>query len=93
MTFEEAKAFKQTLNENYESALKIFKEEFDQFKSAMGLIPDHIRETPRYQEVYKELNRTMDACKTFGKWYVKQFKKEIQKEQRELVKSRYKRAN
>lgn len=92
MNFEEAKAFQQKLSEILEAATKTMKKEFDQYKGAMGLIPDHIRETPRYQEVKKEFDRAFAALRNFNGWMNKQFKKEIKKDQRELVKSRYKKA-
>jgi ABC-type branched-subunit amino acid transport system ATPase component len=89
MTYEEAKAFQNQLNEKLDDVTKIFKEKFDQHKGAMGIVPDHIRETPEYQTIKKEIDRSFQALRNFNQWYVKQFKKEILADR----KNRYKRAN
>lgn len=91
MNYEEAKAFKQKLNEILDAANTEIRK-FNKYANDMGLVPDHIRETPEYQEVKKEFNRAFAALRTFNGWMNKQFKKEIKKDQRELVKSRYKKA-
>jgi hypothetical protein len=93
MNFEEAKLFKQTLNEKVDVAGAILKEFEKLGRSPLGGISDQIRELPECQIALKEFDRAFAALRTFNQWMNKQFKKEIQKEQRELVKSRYKRAN
>jgi hypothetical protein len=92
MTYEEAKQLRDQIENNVELHTNNLKK-FDQYRNNMGLIPDHIRESDEYKTLKQAFDEAFSQLRNFNKWYVKQFKKEIQKEQRELVKSRYKRAN
>lgn len=88
MTFEEAKVISKQLNDKVDADSKALKQ-FDQYRNSMGLVPDHIRETPEYQTLKNEFNKSFAQLRNFNGWYVKQFKKELAAERR----NRFKRAN
>jgi hypothetical protein len=92
MTFEEAKAFQKQLSEKVDTDTAILKE-FDKLgTNQFGYANDQVRELPEYQAANNELNKSFATLRNFNGWMNKQFKKEIKKAQRELVKSRYKKA-
>jgi hypothetical protein len=74
MTYEEAKAHKLILekkNNTDSSALQFFE------RNAMGLIPDHVRETPEWKSAKKAFDSSFAELRNFNGWFVKMFKKEI----------------
>lgn len=81
MTYEEAKACKQVLenkNNNDSDNLK----KFDEYRNTIGIVPDHIREIPEYQALKKTFDQSFAELRNFNGWYVKTFKKEIQADRR-----------
>jgi hypothetical protein len=61
---------------------------FNKYRIAMGIVPDHIRETPEYQTAKKAVDKNFAELRNFNQWFVKTFKKEIQADRR----NRYKKA-
>jgi hypothetical protein len=88
MTYQEAKLYRDTMEERHKIDSDKLKE-FDKYRIAMGIVPDHIRETPEYQILKKAVDKNFAELRNFNGWYVKTFKKEIQADR----KNRYKRAN
>lgn len=72
MTYEEAKAHKQKLNEEVDRYSKILNS-FE--KGNIGLTPDHIKESPEYKEADKAFKIAFSNLRDFNAWYVKEFMK------------------
>jgi hypothetical protein len=88
MNYQEAKLYRDEMEKRHKIDSDKLKE-FDQYRIAMGIVPDHIRETPEYQILKKAVDKNFAELRNFNGWYVKTFKKEIQADR----KNRYKRAN
>lgn len=77
MTYEEAKEKKIQINEEYDIA----SENIRQFeRNAMGLIPDHIRESEEYKDADYQERLAFAKLRKFNEWFLKNFKKEYMKE-------------
>jgi len=73
MTYEEARAYKQELedqNKTYSDILNSFE------KYPNGLTPDHIRSSPEWKEARKASENAFSELRDFNAWFVKTFKKE-----------------
>lgn len=80
MLYEEAKKQRETIN----TSLEEYEKEINKYeKGYMGLPSEQVRMSTEYRELAKKLNSKMLELQNFNKWFVKTFKKEIQKEQRE----------
>jgi hypothetical protein len=88
MNYQEAKLYRDEMEKRHKIDSDKLKE-FDQYRIAMGIVPDHIRETPEYQILKKAVDKNFAELRIFNGWYVKAFKKEIQADR----KNRYARAN
>jgi hypothetical protein len=88
MNYQEAKLYRDEMEKRHKIDSDNLKT-FDKYKISMGIVPDHIRETPEYQIVSKAVDKNFAELRNFNKWYVKTFKKEIQADR----KNRYARAN
>jgi hypothetical protein len=88
MNYQEAKLYRDEMEKRHKIDSDKLKE-FDQYRIAMGIVPDHIRETPEYQMLKKAVDKNFAELRNFNGWYVKTFKKEILADRR----NRYKRAN
>jgi predicted RNA-binding protein with RPS1 domain len=86
MTYEEAKAYKQQLEEVNKVKSKVLNS-FE--KNDMGFSPDHIRALPEYKKAEKEYDKSFSELRNFNSWFTKMFKKEYAADR----KNRYKRAN
>lgn len=72
MNLEEANAHKKELekiNRKHSEALQQFK------TNSMGLVPDHIRATPEYQQAKQDFDRSFAELRNFNAWFVKEFRK------------------
>lgn len=82
MNYEEAKAYKATLeaiNNAASDALKAF----DSYgKSSMGMTPDHVKAMPEYQEAKKAFDVSFQRLRNFNGQFTKVFKKEIAAERK-----------
>lgn len=82
MNYEDAKAYKATLeaiNNAASDALKAF----DSFgKSAMGMTPDHVKAMPEWQEAKKAFDVSFQRLRNFNGQFTKVFKKEIAAERK-----------
>jgi hypothetical protein len=87
MNYEEAKAFREEMEARHKIDLNNLKT-FNKYRIAMGIVPDHIRETPEYQTAKKAVDKNFAELRNFNQWFVKTFKKEIQADRR----NRYKKA-
>lgn len=87
MNYEEAKAYRDEMEKRHKIDSDNIKQ-FDQFKIIMGIVPDHIRETPEYQAAKKAVDKNFTELRNFNGWFVKTFKKEILADR----KNRYKKA-
>jgi hypothetical protein len=87
MNYEEAKAYRDAMEERHKID-SIAMKEFDKHQIAMGLIPDHIRETPEYQAVKKAVDKNFSELRNFNGWFVKTFKKEIQADRKNRYKNK-----
>ena len=75
MMYEEAKEYKQLLEDKNKAdgkALKVF----DQYRNAMGIVPDHIRELPEYKKAKESCDKSFSKLREFNAFFVKNFKKE-----------------
>jgi hypothetical protein len=87
MTYEEAKAYKQQLDEKS----KIDSDLLNSFeKNSMGMTPDHIRETTEWKKAKQSSEKSFSELKNFNSWFMKNFKKEYAADRR---KNRFKKAN
>lgn len=77
MTYEEAKEYKQKINEEYDNASENIRK-FE--RNDMGLIPDHIRESQEYQDADYQERVLFAELRRFNSWFLKNFKKEYMKE-------------
>lgn len=86
VNYEEAKLYKKELEEkNDEDSRKL--REFDKLgESALGLVPDHVKEMPEWRSAKVEFDKSFAKLREFNGWFVKTFKKEIAADR----KSRYK---
>jgi hypothetical protein len=87
MNYEEAKAYREEMEARHKIDLNNLKT-FNKYRIAMGIVPDHIRETPEYQTAKKAVDKNFAELRNFNQWFVKTFKKEIQADRR----NRYKKA-
>lgn len=87
MNYEEAKAYRDEMEKRHKIDSDNIKQ-FDQYKITMGIVPDHIRETPEYQAAKKAVDKNFTELRNFNGWFVKTFKKEILADR----KNRYKKA-
>ena len=85
MTYQEAKAYRESMEERHKIDTDNLKE-FEQFKNQIGLIPDHIRETPEYKTVKTACDKNFAELRNFNGWFVKTFKKEIAADRRNKYK-------
>lgn len=85
MNYEEAKSYRDEMEKRHKIDLDKIKE-FDKYKIAMGIVPDHIRETPEYQIAKKAVDNNFAELRNFNQWFVKTFKKEIQADRRNRYK-------
>jgi hypothetical protein len=79
MTFEEAKSYKQKLeeiNNRHSAHLNTFE------RNALGMTPDHIRATSEWKQAKFEFDQSFTELRKFNAHYVKKFKKEIQADRR-----------
>lgn len=81
MTYLEAKEMKSKLQEKYDATSKEL-EKFNKYRISMGIVPDHIRETPEYQKAAKEYDLAFAEIRNFNGWFVKAFKKEYAADRR-----------
>jgi hypothetical protein len=72
MNYEEAKAYRDAMEERHQIDTDNLKK-FNKYKIAMGLIPDHIRETPEYQTAKKAVDKNFAELRNFNEWFVKTF--------------------
>ncbi|PGT89852.1 hypothetical protein [Bacillus thuringiensis] len=73
MTYEEAKAHNRKLDEEYDNASKNIRK-FE--RNAMGLTPDHVRETQEWKDADKRERLAFANLRKFNAWFLKEFKKE-----------------
>ena len=72
MTREEAEIRKKELNAECDEASATL-QKFE--SNAMGLVPDHVRETQEYQDANKKFKVVFAKLREFNAWYVKEFRK------------------
>ncbi|MFV1457488.1 hypothetical protein [Bacillus mycoides] len=73
MTYEEAKEQNRKANEEYDEVAKNLSK-FE--RNAIGLVPNHVRETPEYREAYKQERAAFARLRKSNDWFLKNFKKE-----------------
>ena len=84
MDFEQAKEQKKSLNEKCDflsAKLNDIAKKYPS-KHGMGLISEEGRLSTEYREAKEGFNKAFKELQNFNKWYVKNFKKEIQNERR-----------
>lgn len=86
MTYEEAKKYRQQMEERHKVDSDVLKE-FDKYGTgAMGLTPDHVREMPEWKKAKQACDRNFAELRRFNGLFVKTFKKEIREERRNQFK-------
>jgi len=77
MTYEEARAYKQELEERVKTDDDILNS-FESYPN--GLTPDHIRVLPEWQEANKAGKKSFEELRNFNAWFIKTYKKEYANE-------------
>jgi hypothetical protein len=77
MDYQEAKEYRANMEKRHKVDSDKIKE-FDKYRITMGIVPDHIRETPEYQTAKNAVDKNFAELRNFNTRFVKQFKKEIQ---------------
>lgn len=85
MNYEEAKAFKQNLEEKNNNDSDNLKAISKQEKTTMGLTPDHIMVLPEWKIAKNAFERSFAELRNFNGWFVKNFKKEYAAEKRNRI--------
>ena len=76
MTYQEAKTYKQILENKNNHDSKIL-QEFDKYgKSNMGLTPESVKIMPEFQQAKEEFNKSFNDLRNFNTMFIKTFKKE-----------------
>jgi len=76
MTYEEAKKYKQELEEINKTNSDKLKFE----KTIMGLTPEHIRTLPEWKEAKNAYDNSFAELRKFNNWFIKTFKEEYAEE-------------
>lgn len=93
MTYEEAKAYKQKLDEKYDADSDKLKAFEKQGKSSMGLMPDHIRALPEWRNAKKACDNSFAELRDFNGWFFKTFKKEYATDRKNLRRNKNENSN
>ena len=81
MNYEEAKTYRNEMEARHKIDTITIKA-FDKYRNNIGIVPDHIRETPEYQNASQACDRNFAELRNFNGWFVKTFKKEIRADRR-----------
>ncbi|MCR8994607.1 hypothetical protein [Brevibacillus laterosporus] len=82
MTYEEAKAYKQKLEEKNKDDSAKLKAFGKHSKSAMNLTPDHVKVMPEWEKARRAFDHSFTELRNFNAWFVKTFKKEYVNDRR-----------
>ncbi|GMX64419.1 hypothetical protein Elgi_36880 [Paenibacillus elgii] len=82
MNYEEAKAYREKLEEKNKDDSNALKEFNKHYKSAMGLTPDHVKALPEWKLAKKVCDASFTELRNFNEWFVKTFKKEYAADRR-----------
>ena len=77
MTYEEAKAIRESLNRAHDIAAAALKEASGTERGPMGLTPDHIKSTPEWKSAFNSERRAFSALRSHNMMMSRTFKKEI----------------
>lgn len=86
MTYKDAKAYKQELEEKNDTASK----QLNQLsvKNSMGLVPEHVRSSAEWKEAKKKYEVTFSELRIFNDWFLKTYKKEYLNDRRNHYKKK-----
>ena len=80
MTYQEAKTYKQILENKNNHDSKIL-QKFDKYgKSNMGLTPESVKIMPEFKQAKEEFNKSFNDLRNFNAVFIKTFKKECAKD-------------
>lgn len=82
MNYEEAKIQKEVLD-NKVTELSSKLNGYNKYRNELGLIPNHIKELEAFKIISNEYQVAFKRLQEFNKWFIKEYKKEYNKERLE----------
>jgi len=79
MNFIEAKEKKKELDKRVDLASKTLNTKYKE-KTIIGTVPDHTKRSDQYKKDLLEYNEAFNLLRSFNKYYTKEYKREINKE-------------